>query len=72
MKLRTIKDFNFCNNYDCCIERHERELRAEAIKWVKHKREVIQKAFPDSTEELVRMQGGDLMLFFDLSEEDLK
>lgn len=34
-KLKTLKQFNFCNNYSCCFNQHEKKLKEEAIKWVK-------------------------------------
>ena len=75
MDLKTLKDLN-----KELEEWHNRDspdwvmrwLRTEAINWVRHKRQTIKEHFPDSTDELINLQGSDFVDFFNLTEEELK
>ena len=64
-ELQTLKDFGFCNNYDCCIEEHEKELRQEAIMWIKEDFKLVKNA--ETHRMLERWKNR-----FNITEEDLK
>jgi len=35
MELLTLKDFGCCGNDPCCAREYDKELRQQAIKWLK-------------------------------------
>ncbi len=69
MKLKTVKDFEcaICGGKKCHKDSraiNQKELKAEAIKWVKNEREYHNK-FRDARANV-------LMEFHNITEEDLK
>lgn len=71
MKLKTVKELVVSDpEYKGVVLISD--LRQEAIKIVKYKRAEVKKMFPELTLDGLRMQGKDLIDFFNLTEEDLK
>jgi len=64
-ELKTLKDFEH--------RAHPDELREEAIKWVKHFKE-LQKSFGETCKDYYALNSKiiSFMYFFNLTEEDLK
>ena len=66
MELKTLKDIEKCGIVPCNGNLHQksvtsRELKAEAVKWVKY-----------TDENCMCMLRQDFMMFFNLTDEDLK